>query len=192
MMRKAVLVTITLIAALVLAACSAPELSDYELNFELGESHTLGYEVDDSGKITIEERIMTFRNAPGAKPMTITGYEVSYYDGNGTEISTKSTADQQPFSRAIFVPAGLTCDAPDPEGGCSILDAGARVGPSPLVQAPHAGNLLPVEIAEMHLMMSMTNPTAAVKWSAEFVFHGYRDRGEFVTRPYRVHIVAPN
>lgn len=194
MKRKGIFFSTILLTGLMLSACGMQNFTERDLQFQLAPSHTLGYEISDTGEITITERIMTFSTSAGSMGLTVTGYDVTYYDGAGAEISPKVTPEDPPFTLSVYVPAGYTCEAPDERLGCSIMDEGSRAAPGPIVEATSAGNLLPGDVAELHLDDWMTNgPTSSLKWRAEFTFHGFRSDGaEFVAGPYSVAIVPPN
>lgn len=170
--------------ALALSACATFSPPDARLLFGMSPTNELGYEVDNSGAITIESRILTFRNPAGMAQATVTGYSVQFRDQAGVLIGQTSTTPQ---SLNIVVPAGFVCTTPDPLVGCSPMSEGARPAPGiPAVSEQMQSQLLNAGIAEMHITAGF--PTG---WYADLTFYGHRGGVEF-REVYRVNIVAPN
>lgn len=190
MKRKAVFVPIILLIGVLLGGCGLLSVSSQRMQFTLDPSGTLGYEA--AGAITIQTRNMKFRNAAGASALQLTGYNVYYFDSDGNEIEP-SAADAG-GSLNLFVPAGIRCDEPDEELGCTILDEGAVIAPGYEVLTVENYNLLDVGVAQRHLETMAATGMIDVHWYAEIEFSGFAlDTGAaFVTAPYQVKIAPPN
>lgn len=170
--------------AIALSACAMFTPPDTRLMFGMSPTNELGYEVDTSGAITIESRILTFRNPAGMAQASVTGYSIQYRDQAGVLIGQTSTTPQ---SLNILVPAGYVCTTPDPLLGCSPMSEGAVAAPGmPGMSEEMQSQLLNVGIAQQHITAGF--PTG---WYADITFVGHRGGLDF-QEVYRVNIVAPN
>lgn len=130
---------------------------------------------------------MFFRNAPGASPLQLTGVRVTIVDDAGTAYPTVETA------MSLYLPAGLQCDDPHEELGCTMNSANPVIAPGVQVEAEQTIQVLDAQVAADHF-----NSASQSSWYAEFVFEGFSAGGftgaqqRFVTQPYRVGIVGPN
>jgi hypothetical protein len=190
MMRKALLFMIVVLAGIVLSGCGMLTVTPQRMQFTLEPSGTLGYQA--AGAIAIETRNMRFSNAAGATGLRLTGYQIRYFDDDGNEIQTGVT--DVGGSMDTFVPAGIRCDEPDEELGCTILSQGAFIAPGYAVTTTENYQLLDVGVAQRHLDTMEATGMMDIGWYAEFVFSGYTmDTGApFTTVPYKVHIAPPN
>ena len=183
---KRLTLQVVAIAALValLAACSNPAAGG--MSVRLDPNGTLGYEGNASG-ITVSSRSLVFRNAPGEPQAIITGVQASYFSSNG--VLAESWVSE-PNSVSIVVPAGFTCNEPDPVTGCDALSPGAVPGyGQPSVADDSQLQLLPHTVAVAHATSSTLGNS---NWWAEFTFsgqHGWYGHFEFTKTFY---IVAPN
>lgn len=168
----------------VLAACTTTA-GPAGLQFSLGESGTLGYEVDDSGAITITSRLMRFQSSAGEVGRTLTRYRIAFFDGAGAAVNG---GDNVQFgSMSLFVPPGIQCAAPDAVLGCTLGSEGARFAVGPQVSS-QAYNLMPADIAQQHLLAG-----SPVGWHALIRFDGQDARGiPFTTTDYRVAVSPPD
>lgn len=183
MKRLLTQVILTALVAALLAACSNPGAGE-RLTVRLDSTGNLGYEIDDSGKITVTTRSLVFRNAPGEPVAAINGVRARYYDAAGRLLEQWETATN---SLSIVVPAGFGCADPDPVMGCTMLSAGAYPAYSEATAPADAQlQLLPDSVAIAHA--SRTGPG---NWWATFTFTGENAFGAFeVDRDF--YIVAPN
>ena len=111
-----VIATVSLVVAL--AACS-PDVGR-DMTVRLDPVGTLGYEVDNSGAITVTTRAVVFRNGPGQPAATIRGVHVGFYDGDvfhGDWIVDNGLS--------LVVPAGFSCPEPDAVLGCTATSRSA-------------------------------------------------------------------
>lgn len=174
-------VAATLLVAL-LAACSNP--GNGGMTVRLDPVGNLGYEVS-GGTLTVETRSLVFRNAPGEPQAVIHGVDAAFFDSNGVVMEMWIS---DPNSLSIVVPAGFTCNAPDPVNGCTMLSEGARAdyGMASVVDESQL-QLLPAQVAEAHFLSTLGNSS----WWGEFTFHGTNAHGDFtMTRTF--YITAPN
>lgn len=180
------LVRIAAAAALVVAlsACSMFTPPETRLMFGMLPTNELGYEVDDSGGITIESRNFQFSSPAGMPATMVTGYRAVFRDQANALLGQTST---EPQSLNISVPAGFQCLNPDPVSGCTALSEGARPAPGvPATSAAISSQLLNAGIAQAHILAGF--PTG---WYADITFYGHNSLGQF-EETYRVNIVAPN
>jgi hypothetical protein len=185
MKRVLTLVTGAVVFTLLLAACTTTVTSS-RLQFSLSESGTLGYEIDDQGVITIENRALRFRNAAGAYGVTISEYTITFFNTGGVPLSLNDST--QTNSVSLFVPPGIQCDAPDPVYGCAVGEAGWRFAPGAEVVSPQSFQLLPGAVAIAHAASGFP-----VGWYAEIEFTGFDTMNRsFVTEPYFLTVTAPD
>lgn len=117
-MKRAVHGSILALAAmaLLLAGCEnagipgIPGLTGFDA--DVGFSPTsLGFEVDDEGAVTITSHVLTFSAAPGSNAAVATGFDVTYYDEDGTPFlggpAASTFTNRDAFAHTI--PAGMTC-----------------------------------------------------------------------------------
>lgn len=190
MTRKALFTIFIALAGALLAGCGTLTLTSQQLQFALEGSGTLGYEATPG--IVVETRNMRFRNASGAPGVTLTGYQIEYFDASGAEVKPGDNMGQ--VSMNLFVPPGIQCDEPDPVTGCTVLSEGWRIAPGPQVITTEGFNLLPAGIALLHLDTMAASGVPDVGWYAEITFFGFRqnDFAPFTTVPYKLHIAPPN
>jgi hypothetical protein len=184
-MKRALTLVTGAILLTLLAACTTV-VTDSRLQFSLSESGTLGYEIDDEGVITVESRILRFRNAAGAYGVTITQYTISFFNTAGGPLSLDNNT--QTNSVNLFVPPGIQCTEPDPVYGCAVGDAGWRFAPGAEVVSPQSFQLLPGAVAIAHATSGFP-----VGWYAEIEFKGFDTLNRsFTTAPYFLTITAPD
>ncbi len=185
MKRVLTLIVGAFVATIVLAACSAP-VTSARLQFALSPSGTIGYEVDQDGKLTVKGRNLRFRNSAGAYGVTISDYRISFFDHTGTPIDLDGSS--QAGSVNLFVPAGIRCDEPDPVYGCSLGDPGWRFAPGAEVVSPQSYQLMPAGLAFAHMLYGYP-----VGWYAEIEFDGFDTVGTaFTTGTFFLAITAPD
>ena len=172
------------VLTLALSACSMFIPPETRLMFGMLPTNELGYEVDDSGVITVESRNFQFTNPPGMPVTLITGYRAVFRDQNNNLLGQTST---EPQSLNITVPAGFQCTTPDPTLGCNAASEGARPAPGvPATSASVSTQIFNAGIAQLHIDAGF--PTG---WYADITFFGHNGAGQF-EETYRVNIVAPN
>jgi hypothetical protein len=170
---------------LALTACST-SVDSARLQFNLSASGSLGYEIDDDGRVTIPSRNLHFRSVAGAYGMTITEYTISFYDAGGSPLPLDESV--QTKTLGIFVPAGIQCPAPDVVTGCLIGKPGWRFAPGPEVVSEQGYELLPGAVALAHALSGFP-----LGWYAEIEFTGFDEKNRvFTTDPYRLTITAPD
>src|SRR5690606_21473724 len=108
-----------------LAACS-PLTPPERMTVRLDPVGDLGYEVDNSGAITVTTRALAFPSSAGSPAATITGAEVNYDDGDGV---WQGGWNSERNGLSVFVPAGFACEAPDAVMGCSRTSPGSFPAP---------------------------------------------------------------
>lgn len=182
-MKRLLMRMVAAVALIVaLAACSAPG-ADGRLSVRMEPTVDLGYEVDDTGAITVTTRTLIFRNGAGDAAATIDGVHAAFFDASGALVG-----EWTPFNDlSIVVPAGFQCTAPDPVLGCTRTSPGAVAAPGQ-ESAPELATtqLLSGDVATAHAMLG-----SPIGWYGEFTFSGHDYRGPFeVTKTY--YIVAPN
>lgn len=182
-MKRLLMRMVAAIALIVaLAACSAPG-ADGRLSVRMEPTNPFGYEVDDTGAITITTRTLIFQNAAGEAAATIDGVHVAFFNASGALVG-EWTPDN---ALGIVVPAGFQCTAPDPVIGCTATSTGAFAAPGQESNPVGATTqLLSGDVASAHALLG--SPTG---WYGELTFSGRDYRGAFeVTKTY--YIVAPN
>jgi len=185
MNRVLTLVVGAFVATVVLAACTTEVTSD-RLQFALSDSGTIGYEVDDQGRLTVQGRNLRFRNGAGAYGVTISEYRIAYFDQVGNPIDLDGSS--QVGSVNLYVPPGIQCDEPDEVYGCQLGDPGWRFAPGAEVVSPQSYQLMPAGLAFAHIAAGYP-----VGWYAEIEFDGFDTLGQsFTTTPYLVSITAPD
>lgn len=181
---KRLFTRVAAVAALVLlvAACSAPL---DRMTVRLTPSGTLGYEISSSGELTITNRNVVFRNAPGEPVAMIHGFSALYRNAAGVVVEEVVA---EPNNLSIVVPAGYICQEPDPVVGCDPLASGNRLGwGQESSQDDGQVQLLPATVAAAHAAA----PMGASGWVAEITFHGTNGRGQFDV-PATFFIIPPN
>ncbi len=197
---KRLLVRAAAAAALIglLVACTEP-LAPARLQFTMMPTGNLGYEVSQQGEITITARNLVFRNAPGEYGLSLQSYRIEFFDENDEPVPAGDNV--QVGTLTVFVPPGIRCDEPDPQFGCTMMSEGARFAPSPEVVTEAGYQLLPIGIAEAHLMRwfsetedgGFQREPQPVGWHADITFTGVTTAGSAYTSPvYRVGIAPPN
>ena len=185
MIRTVTYVVLLLVLAAGLSSCTVP-VSSARLQFALSESGTIGYEVDDSGVITVKGRNMHFRNAAGAYGVTITEYRISYFDQNGSPLDFGGS--MQAGSVNLYVPPGIRCTEPDPVYGCQLGDDGWYFAAGYEIVSVQSYQLMPVGLAIKHIESEYP-----IGWYAEIVFDGFDTLGRaFTTDAYLLAITAPD
>ncbi len=166
-----------------LAACSATTTQRSFLA-SLQANGSLGYEVSSSGDVTVTSRNLVFSTRAGSPAVTITDFDVAYFDDGGNFISGWVAASN---ALDVFVPAGFTCPEPDERMGCTTTSPGAVAAP---------GQATSVDAAELQLLnadaiaahISAGGPAG---WFAEVTFNGQGAYGP-VREMFSFFIVVPN
>lgn len=172
------------LAVMALSACSMFMPPDTNrLLFGLLPTNELGYEVDNTGQLTISARTLQLSTRPGMPTTTVTGYRVAYYDDDGDQL--EETEEVQTLN--IIVPAGFTCTTPDPVLGCNAMSPGARPAPGmPATVAGAQDQFLNASIVLQHIDAGMP-----VGWYAAITLYYDNAYGSF-EETYRAYIVSPN
>ena len=146
----------------------------------------LGYDVSGDA-VTIESRTMSMYSRAGALGASVEGYRVYFYDSNDEPVlAGASNKVYSEGSLGVYVPAGIRCDAPDPDRGCTASSQGARFEEGYRVLSQPV-QLLPGPVALQHLQAGMPPD-----WYAEIELYGFTDTGaDFVTKRFRVAITVP-
>ncbi len=179
-MKRLLSISILVALAVLLGGCGFTFLNNQAIVFS-ADSGTIGYEVDQNGNITIEERTFRFHNLAGGIGATIVGYEVNYFDAGGGLLGSNAG------TLSTFVPAGILCDEPDPVRGCTSNSAGAYFTEGPEV-VTQGLNILEVGVASAHIAAGFP-----IGWYAEVRFNGITTANtNFTTQFYQLQIAAPN
>lgn len=224
MMRALTPVAWVFFLALLLAACSETDgpLTSANLQFSISESATLGYEVDDEGKIIITTRSMRFRNAAGDPGRTLTEYRIAYFDelgqplprpdepvdpeepeepepGDGDETVTVIQADDDPVGEEEepIVDVGSMNLYVPPGIQCTTPDGvlGCRLGDEGWRFAPglEVVSAQGFQLLPGSLAIAHLAAGAPAGWYALIEFGGVDDAGQsFTTVKYRLSITVPN
>jgi hypothetical protein len=192
MKRKAVFLIIILLAGSLLSGCGLLTLTSQRMQVALEPIGNLGYTLT-GGIITINQNAIRFRNAAGANGIYLTGFEIAYYDGSGSEQSPSVVGNMPEQTMSLYVPPGIQCDEPDEVLGCTMLSEGAVIAPGPEVVTAETYMLLTAGIAERHVDEAAATGYFPTDWYAEITFTGMtRDGSAFETQPYRLWISPPS
>ncbi|MDZ7707043.1 MAG: hypothetical protein U5J97_03940 [Trueperaceae bacterium] len=148
-MKRVVHGSILILASvLLLGACSGiPGLGGVDV--EVGFTPTsLGFEVDDEGKITVASHTVVFSSAPGSSAAVATGFDVTYYDQDGDPffgtVAASTFTNRDAFAHPI--PAGLVCVESVPCRATSPDASFARVQSEPLANVVTLPGAIAVEL----------------------------------------------
>jgi hypothetical protein len=192
-----------------LAGCDADGISSLaNFDVDVGFSPTsVGFEVDDEGKITVPSHVVTFSSAPGSVGGVATGFDVVYYEQDGTtyfltgtptEEQEQEDADREAStftSRGALahpIPAGLECVGENPSVPCRVTSPDAvlrRVQSDPVSNVITLPGLLAREILDRAGEVG-TDPAGAAG-VAEFTFYATTDNGVEVEIPAVVLFTYP-
>jgi len=174
---------LSLTAVLVLAACSGiPGLGGVDV--EVGFTPTsLGFEVDDEGKIEVASHSVVFSSAPGSSAAVATGFDVTYYDQSGDPflgtVAESTFTNRDAFAHSI--PAGLVCVESVPCRVSSPDSSFARVPSEPLA------NVVTLPAAIVQELLS----SGGAAGYADFTVFVTSDGGGDVGIPVRVQFTYP-
>ena len=189
-----------------LAGCGADGIGSLaSFDVDVGFTPTsVGFEVDDEGKITVPSHAVTFSSAAGSVGGVATGYDVVYYEQDGetyfltgtpTEEQEQEDADREAStftSRGALahpIPAGLVCVESVP---CRVSSPDAsyqRVQSEPVSNVITLPGLLAREILD-RAGEFLTDPAGAAG-VAEFTFYVTTDNGVEVEIPAIVLFTYP-
>jgi hypothetical protein len=193
MKRKAVFFIIIMLIGTLVGGCGLLTVTSQRMQVALEPVGNLGYMIDPAGVITISQNAIRFRNAAGANGVYLTGFEISYFDSAGNELSPSVVGNVPEQTMSLYVPAGIQCAEPDELLGCTMLSDGAVIAPGPEVVTTETYMLLTGGIAERHVDDAVATGYFATDWYAEITFLGMtRDGLPFVTQPYRLWISPPS
>ncbi|WP_157468875.1 hypothetical protein [Deinococcus murrayi] len=186
-----------MVPALLLAACNTmgnPNVPVYSISLT-----SLGYEVNEQGKITIPEVRANLVSTAGAPDVLKVEYTAVLLDGKG-ERAAEGNSIITPLNGLLFAGAkgGYFCfggqptptTPATPENGCTMGSPDAR----PVTTGQWAANtvnraLVPGEWAIAHLRAGTTNATAP--WSVDFTFTATQSTGRTVTWKQNYAFLAP-
>jgi hypothetical protein len=171
---------------ILLAGCGANGIGSLPgFDVQVGLTPTsLGFEVDEDGTITVTSHVVTFSSAPGSVGAVATGFEVVYYEQDGSTFFLGSEADSTFLNDGAFshpIPAGLVCAESVP---CRVTSPDAqyqRVQSEPLSNVVTLPGVLAQEILAR-------GEAAGV---ADFTFFVTTDNGGEVEIPARVQFTYP-
>ncbi|MEX2543399.1 MAG: hypothetical protein WD314_16455 [Trueperaceae bacterium] len=193
MKRRAVFVPIILLIGVLLSGCGLLTLTSQRMQVALEPTGNLGYTVDTSGVITIQQNAIRFRNSAGANGVYLTGFQIAYFDSAGNEQSPSVVGNLPEQTMSLFVPPGIQCAEPDAVRGCTILSDGAVIAPGPEVVTTETYMLLTGGIAERHIDEAVVTGYFPTDWYAEITFVGMTNDGQpFETQPYKLWISPPS
>jgi len=153
-------VILTLIAAALLLSACGQSGSSGGLRANLDPTN-LGFEVDNSGEITVIANNIDFVNPAGAPEALVTGYRVEYYADDGEPLITHQESDLHSRHQAVIVPAGFHCG----DGESQSCDLGERVA-ARMQSEPKSFILLPATVALHILENDLTRVAATVTFEA--------------------------
>ena len=137
--------------------------------------------------VTVGSRTMSMYSRAGALGASVEGYRVYFFDTDDEPVFANDSTVYSEGSLGVYVPAGIRCDVPDPDRGCTAYSQGARFEEGYRVLSQPV-QLLPGPVALQHLQAGMP-----LGWYAEIELYGFTDTGaDFVTKRFRVAITAPS
>lgn len=179
MLKRALLLLSLVLASAVLAGCGLLGGAGTEIAVNLQPTQ-LGFEVNDSGEVTIVSNNVTFTNPANAPSARVIGYSVRFFDDAGAEIVAPSDLTNV-RGLAIEIPAGYSC--PDAESQvCAITErtpVPTQSQPLPFIFVPG-----PVALAILDVVAPQT------RVHAEITFMAVRD-GAQIEWPVLVDVTYP-
>ena len=188
---RGIWIGVALVVLSSLNACSGG-FSASSFGFDVALSPSpLGYEVDDTGLITIPSHTMTFNSTAGSVGATIEGYTITYLDASGNNLFPGDSEQRSRGSLNVRVPPGIQC--PPLEGtvidGCTVNTPGtifARGEPASSASTV----LLAGDIAQQHFELYQIG--GAVGATANITFYGTDDlQRRFTSEPSQFAITIP-
>ena len=184
---------VALVALSSLSACGGG-FSASSFGFDVALSPSpLGYEVDDTGLITIPSHTMTFNSTAGSVGATIEGYTITYLDASGNNLFPGDSEQRSRGTLNVRVPPGIQCpefnvDPPVIEN-CTVNTPGtifARGEPASSASTV----LLAGDIAQQHFELYQIG--GAVGATANITFYGTDDlQRRFISEPFQFAITIP-
>lgn len=159
-MLKRPSVILTLIAAALLLSACGQSGSSGGLRANL-EPTNLGFEVDNSGEITVVANNVTFVNPAGAAEALVIGYQVEYFADDGELLIAHQDSDLYSGHQAIIVPAGFHCG----DGESQDCDLTERIG-ARMQSEPHSFILVPATVTRVILSENLTRVRAVLTFEA--------------------------
>jgi hypothetical protein len=167
-MKLKALVTLGLVAAL--AGCGNLRLgpaADVFSNIEPG----IGFEVTEQGIVVVNPTI-SFRARAGSVGVTVNRYSAEFIDSSGNPIYPADPKTEGAIG--VYVPPGITCDAPT-DDGCTSFSKGAAFGVGPESRSVAFGVMQGQYAIEM--LTRLEAGQTANNWRARITFHGTADNG---------------
>ena len=161
-------------------------------NFDVGitpNPMTIDIDLDDDGGITYTNtsQVFTFASKAGALGVTIEGYDIEFYEASDNLSFPGDSVTRSSGSLNVYVPAGLTCVAPDPLLGCTINSEGAVAARGPVAQSP-SSFLVPIDAALS--LWRLVGVGGSVGAYAKVYFYGTDDlQRPFRTGPYQFSLI---
>lgn len=174
------------VVATLLSACSFSLLPTRDITAGF-EPTALGFEIDDSGKVTVAPLTVTFSARHGSIGATIEGYRIEFFDKDD---NPKLAGDTTLFASGalnVDVKPGLSCDegAANDSYRCTVNDTGVRFVTGPSVSVSNFISLDEPILAA--IVASNQNGDYA-----HVVFYGTDDLNRFFeTQPQEVALVVP-
>jgi hypothetical protein len=188
-MKRRGILLVAAAALLFLTGCGINFLNGQNVVFGIVPA-PLGYEVSEQG-IEIPLHRIKLHSRKGAMGALVRGYNVYYFDQNGNPLIPGDSEVYSDDSLNVYVPAGIRCDDPDPDVGCTIHSAGARFAEGYQVESQDTLLLAGAIALEMEYWFFNTG-NYPVGWYAEIELFGTDDANrDFVTRRLRVDINVP-
>ena len=161
MLKRATMLLTILILPVVLAGCGLFGGAGTQISAGLQPTQ-LGFEVNDSGEVTIVSNNVTFTNPANAPSALVTGYSISFFDDAGTEVVVDSNlANVRGLS--ILIPPGYVCADAETE----VCDLNSRTyvprqsQPEPFIFVPG-----PIALAILDIVAPMTRAHAEITFFA--------------------------
>lgn len=174
------------IVATLLSACSFSLLPTRDITAGF-EPSALGFEIDDSGKITVASHVVTFSARHGSIGATIEGYYIEFFDKDDNPKLAGDAILYASGALNVDVKPGLSCDegASDESYRCTINDTNVKFVTGPSVTIANFISL-DAPMVEAILANNQNGDYAHV------VFYGTDDLNRFFeTQPQEVALVVP-
>ena len=198
-MKRSGILFFSMAALLLLTGCGINVLNTQGVRVGVDPA-PLGYEVDDDGAISITSHQLVLNSRKGAMGATVQGYRAYFFDEFGDPVKAHDSTTYSEGSLNVYVPAGIRCDNPDEELGCTVNSAGVRYAEGPTVLSQPVflmpgGVALAMEQAatfEVDEEGNIVGFDYPVGWHVELELYGEDDNGrDFVTDRFRMDLQVP-
>ena len=148
-----------------------------------------GFEVDNTGKITIVGNQAQVLSAPGAPEGVLDSVEVTYYDNNDHPVDVADPGFNA--SLPVPIPAGISCDqAPSSGASVASCNKGDADWKFDWAKSENFTFSLDAKIAQK-ILDAFTHDQPHLNWRAHVVFHAHTSGGQQVSWTQDTKIVFP-